>query len=136
MRADLTQLFNELEDCTRLVQKILLGRGDPSDLTAISISGNIWNSIKRRFELEKQMERQERGFVDEEEWAILETLTKKIYNLGGLASHIEAALSRSGSASRLVSDEEQIEQEEAYAFPAISNAKSFVSNFTWTIRPE
>ena len=137
LRADLSALLSDLEDCTRLVQKILLGRGFAADLSAISTSANIWNSIKQRFELEKKMEKQETGVLDKDEWASLDMLSSKLQSLEELARHIESALSRGGGADTFQGpDEEQTGEREIEPFLAISNAKSVTANFNWTVRPE
>lgn len=139
LREDLSELLSELEDSTRIVQKLLLGRGDPTDLTAISVSVNVWNSIKRRVELEKRMESQERGSISVNEWTSLDILLAKLNDLGDLSRKIDAALSRSGTASQPLSSESGVGQEEPpvdEAFPAVSNLKGFLTGFNWTVRPE
>lgn len=139
LRQDLSELLSELEDSTRIVQKLLLGRGDPTDLTAISTSVNVWNSIKRRVELEKKMESQERGSISVDEWTSLDILLAKLHDLGDLSSRIDAALSRSGTASQPLSSESDEGPEEPpvdEAFPAVSNLKGFLTGFNWTVRPE
>lgn len=139
LRADLSELLSELEDSTRIVQKLLLGRGDPTDLTAISASVNVWNSIKRRVELEKRMESQERGSISVDEWTSLDILLAKLHDLGDLSRRIDAALNRSGTASQPLSSESGEGQEEPpvdEAFPAVSNLKGFLTGFNWTVRPE
>lgn len=135
LREDLSELLAELEDSTRIVQKLLLGRGDPTDLTAISASVDVWNSIKRRIELEKKMEKQERGTVSADEWASLDILLSKLRNLGDLSDKIGIALSRSGSAARLPDDGTEAPLQDE-AFPAVSNLKGFITGFNWTVRPE
>ncbi|KIP12627.1 hypothetical protein PHLGIDRAFT_113698 [Phlebiopsis gigantea 11061_1 CR5-6] len=139
LRNDLSNMLSELEDSTRVVQKLLLGRGDATDLKAVSTSVRVWNAIKARVELEKKMESRESGLIDEKDWVRLDALFTRICDLGELAGKIDAALSESGSPSRLDSSdfsEDQEETTENEAFPAISNFKGLITGFNSTVRPE
>lgn len=129
------------------MQKLLLGRGDHTDLTAISTSVDVWLAIKRRLALEREMEGRERGAVVDAEWASLEVLMAKVTDLGALSKRIRAALSRSGTAAQVSEGEdgqagdehaghEQAEPASDEAFPAVSNNKTFLTSFDWTVRPE
>lgn len=139
-------MLSGLEDSTRIVQKLLLGRGDHTDLTAISASVRVWTSMKRRLELEKKMEAQEKGPLNEDHWASLDILMEKLHDLQGLSQRIQAALSRSGTASQMPStDAPSPEDQEAdadaepeeEAFPAVPNFKpNYVTSFNWVVRPE
>ncbi|GJE85972.1 MutS family DNA mismatch repair protein [Phanerochaete sordida] len=149
LRQDLTGMLSELEDSTRVVQKLLLGRGDHTDLSAINASVKAWASIKRRLELEKRMEVQEKGPLREGDWASLDALVEKLQGLQALSNRIELALSRSGSASpsrtsddSSPDDPEIVDLESApepveEAFPAVPAFKpNFVTSFIWIVRPE
>ena len=51
LRNDLVGALRDLEDATRIVQKFLLGRGDASDLSAMSACISIWAAIRSRIAL-------------------------------------------------------------------------------------
>lgn len=84
--------MDEVEDTTRIVQRFLLGRGDPGDLVSISKTINVWSAIRKRLELEKQMESSERGFLLSEDWSSVDTLLCRMADLQDLESRIKLAL--------------------------------------------
>ncbi|EKM60914.1 uncharacterized protein PHACADRAFT_82590 [Phanerochaete carnosa HHB-10118-sp] len=144
LRQDLSEMLCELEDSARVVQKLLLGRGDHTDLSAISVGVKVWASIKRRLELEKRMEAQEKGSLKDDEWVSLDTLVEKLHSLRVLSNRIEAALSRKGTASVASTSQDFSEDQDDHdpepedeAFPAVPNFKpNYVTGFNWTVRPE
>jgi DNA mismatch repair ATPase MutS len=81
-----------VEDITRIVQKLLLGRGNSSDLLAVNTTIRVWQSVMKRVELEKNMEGQERGHVDQDEWASLDALMSRMSDLPDLFNRINLVL--------------------------------------------
>ena len=61
-------------------------------MVAICATIDVWDSIKRRLELEKHMELQERGKLDDDQWSSLNTVLSQIDVLQGLASRIRNAV--------------------------------------------
>jgi DNA mismatch repair ATPase MutS len=90
--SDVRQFLDEVEDTTRIVQRFLLGRGDPGDLVSISKTINVWSAIHKRLELEKQMESSERGFLLSEDWSSVDALLCRMVDLQDLESRINLAL--------------------------------------------
>lgn len=90
--SDIRQLLEDVEDTTRIVQRFLLGRGDPGDLVSISRTIKIWSAIRRRLNLEKKMESSERGFLLSEEWLSVDALVYRMADLEALESRINLAL--------------------------------------------
>ncbi|KAG2754528.1 hypothetical protein P692DRAFT_20719708 [Suillus brevipes Sb2] len=90
--SDVRQFLDEVEDTTRIVQRFLLGRGDPGDLVSISKTINVWSAIRRRLELEKQMENSERGFLLSEDWSSIDALLCRMEDLQDLESRINLAV--------------------------------------------
>lgn len=98
LRADIVQSLGQLEDATRILQRFLLGRGSTFDLVALCATIDVWNLIKNQLELEKRMELQERGKLEDEEWSSLDTVIARIDSLQGLASRIRGAVVQDGQA--------------------------------------
>lgn len=92
LREDLVQDLGEIEDTTRIVQRFLLGRGQPSDLAAIKNTIQTWAGIKGRVALERNMEVRERGVIDEDEWSSIDALMHGMHNLDHLVGMIEKAM--------------------------------------------
>ncbi|KAG1757360.1 muts domain V-domain-containing protein [Suillus lakei] len=90
--SDVRPFLDEVEDTTRIVQRFLLGRGDPGDLVSISKTINVWSAIRKRLELEKQMESSERGFLLSEDWSSVDALLCRMADLQDLESRINLAL--------------------------------------------
>jgi DNA mismatch repair ATPase MutS len=81
-----------VEDAIRIVQKLLLGRGDSCDLASIHATIRVWDAIKQRFESEKKMERRERQNIYQDEWASIDALMSRMHNLRALSNRISEAL--------------------------------------------
>jgi DNA mismatch repair ATPase MutS len=90
--SDVRQFLDEVEDTTRIVQRFLLGRGDPGDLVSVSKTINVWSAIHKRLELEKQMENSERGFLLSEDWSSVDALLCRMEDLQDLESRINLAV--------------------------------------------
>lgn len=125
------QSLFQLEDATRILQKFLLGRGDSADLIAISTTVEVWSSVQRRLELEKDMELCERGNSVQNEWASLEIVLSRLHSLNALVTRIKAAIVVEDSAHRASGDMgEQITSRSS------SNGRASVSSYNWNVRPE
>lgn len=101
LSADLIQSLGAIEDASRIIQKFLLGRGDASDLSAISTTIELWTSVKTRVALERKMEEQERDSILADEWTSIDVLISRLDSLRDLSRRIEAAVSRSGTLSEM-----------------------------------
>ena len=119
-----------------------MGRGDASDLSAIHSTILVWGSIKARIELEKKMEKTERGVISEDEWASLDVLMSRMSELGELKTRIGMALLPRTDG---VEDEADVAAEASYGAPdngaqAILQTKSkpafAFSHSDWAIKPE
>jgi hypothetical protein len=95
---DLAAALDNTEDVTRIVQKLVLGRGEPSDLLAIRTTVSKWSAIQRRVEHEKAMEKLERNGADAEEWLSIDALMARMSNLDGLSRRVSSALRSCSSA--------------------------------------
>ncbi|KAJ3848816.1 muts domain V-domain-containing protein [Lentinula lateritia] len=93
-RADLLVLLAKGEDASRIVQKFLLGKGDPSDMLALTATVNIWSGIQQRVNHEREMEYLERRSFSASEWVSLDTLMNRMVNLEALAQRISLAVER------------------------------------------
>ncbi|KAG2077084.1 hypothetical protein BDR04DRAFT_1125514 [Suillus decipiens] len=111
--SDVGQFLDEVEDTTRIVQRFLLGRGDPGDLVSISKTINVWSAIRKRLELEKQMESSERGFLLSEDWLSIDTLVCRMADLQDLESRINLALRNTE-----ITDESKDDQDADGSLPA------------------
>ncbi|KAJ3775091.1 muts domain V-domain-containing protein [Lentinula raphanica] len=92
LRADLLALLVKAEDAGRIVQKFLVGKGDPSDMLALTTTVNVWSEIQRRIAHEREMECLEQPSFDTSEWMSLDTLMSRMVNLGALAKRISLAI--------------------------------------------
>ena len=130
--------LRDLEDATRIVQKFLLGRGDASDLSAMSACISIWAAIRSRIELEKVMEGKERDGLVAEEWGSLDALLSRMNDFSALQSRIGMALQ--GLRAEADDAEELDEMDTDNAIPpnqdgAEGDLKWQVGN-NWTFSPE
>ncbi|KAG1755072.1 muts domain V-domain-containing protein [Suillus paluster] len=133
---DVRQFLDEVEDTTRIVQRFLLGRGDPGDLVSISRTINVWSAIRKRLELEKQMESLEQGFLLSEDWSSVDALLTRMADLQDLESRINLALQSIETA-----DESKDEEDADSSAPADAEEPSKIdSKFDMlskcSIRPE
>ncbi|KAJ8084239.1 hypothetical protein PM082_003006 [Marasmius tenuissimus] len=95
-RSDLRMFLSRAEDAGRIVQKFLLGRGDPSDLLSLSTGIQTWASVAEKVRLEHAMEASETvAFDRSHEWASINALLSRMADLGGLAGRIRTAIVQS-----------------------------------------
>ena len=92
LREDLIQDLAGVEDTTRVVQKFLLGRGQPQDVAAIRSTIQTWARIKERIALERNMELEEQVDIDKGAWSSIDALLHGMHNLGYLSDMIDQAI--------------------------------------------
>jgi hypothetical protein len=134
--SDVGQFLDEVEDTTRIVQRFLLGRGDPSDLVSISKTINVWSAIHKRLELEKRMESSEQGFLLSEDWSSVDALLCRMADLQDLECRINLALRNIETA-----DESRDDQDADGSLPTDMEEPSKIGSkfdipFRCFIRPE
>ncbi|KAF9068002.1 muts domain V-domain-containing protein [Rhodocollybia butyracea] len=91
-RSDLLGLLAKAEDAGRIVQKFLLGKGDPNDLLALTATVNIWSNLQYRVNHEREAESIEQRPLNAVEWASLDVLMNRMVNLQDLAQRISLAV--------------------------------------------
>ncbi|KAJ7783497.1 muts domain V-domain-containing protein [Mycena maculata] len=137
-RADLVAALASAEDAGRIVQRFLLGRGDPGDLHAVNSTIHVWAALKARIAQEREHEAAERqGTFPEAEWASLDALMARMADLLELSTRISAALKR-GDPSRdttVAVDSDDVDNEGSLS-PDIPKAAWKVGNNNWTIKAE
>jgi DNA mismatch repair ATPase MutS len=132
LRDDLSEALANTEDATRIVQKFLLGRGDLGDLSAISSTISVWSSIRKRIELEKEMEFKEKGDHDSRQWLSIDALLSHFDDLHDLSRRISMALrKRCGTYENL--EVPSITDAEANTD---SSDRNRTAGQKWSIRPE
>ena len=136
VRDDVRRLLSGAEDATRALQRFLLGRGLPSDLSSLNSSITAWISINRRFALEREQELRERGQLNVNEWSCVDTLLGRMKDLAELSVRITTSLTRTD-----LSAEPEPEPEEGEGAAPDPDSLATEVNLTpgaakWTIRPE
>ncbi|KAF9229518.1 hypothetical protein BS17DRAFT_825381 [Gyrodon lividus] len=92
LRDDIVRLLQDSEDASRIVQRFLLGRGEPKDILAINRTIQVRTSIQERIELERKMENSKRGSIRDDDWSSIDALMSRIANLHDLSARIALAL--------------------------------------------
>ena len=137
LRQDLAQCLLDSEDTSRIVQKLLLGRGSFPDLTAICSTIDTWKAIKDRILMEKQVvEGREEGPVDETEWTSIHALMDRMANLEWLANRIRSSLVlREGNLPEGAAFQEDLSPGSVVP-AAVRDYKNPLGLTEWTIKPE
>ncbi|ESK98406.1 dna mismatch repair protein [Moniliophthora roreri MCA 2997] len=92
-RSDLLVLIARAEDASRIVQKFVLGKGEPSDLLALTSAIRTLSSVVEKVQLERDMEARERQeFNSSDEWASLDGLISRVVGLDELTQRIGTAI--------------------------------------------
>ncbi|KAG7099423.1 hypothetical protein E1B28_001275, partial [Marasmius oreades] len=92
-RSDLCVLLARVEDAGRIVQKFLLGRGDPGDLSSLTAVIKTWACIAEKIHLEREVESSERSdFNRNLEWTSIDALLSRLADLEQLASRLDGAI--------------------------------------------
>jgi DNA mismatch repair ATPase MutS len=92
LREDIVRFLKDSEDASRIVQRFLLGRGEPKDLLAINQTIQVWTSIQKRMQLERKMWRSEQGSIRDDNWSSIDALMTRITDLHELSARITLAL--------------------------------------------
>ncbi|KAI5835502.1 hypothetical protein K523DRAFT_14423 [Schizophyllum commune Tattone D] len=102
LRADLTALLVAIPDVGRLSQKLMLGKGDASDVRAVGRAIRAWNRLRNTITEERTLEGYERQMkdpkamnsisVNDEEWESMDTLLSRMDGLDNLEARIATAL--------------------------------------------
>ncbi|KAM6498292.1 MutS domain V domain containing protein [Amanita muscaria] len=138
LRADVIHLLRGSEDIGRVSQKFLLGRGDVSDLLALSRTVNVWSTIKHRIEEERRLERMEKGEgFNDEDWNSIDSLLSRLLDFHELTKRIVSAIGDGGGLSSSVELPEPVsatvtgpEPTEMYA-----NGTSYLNSGKCLIKP-
>jgi DNA mismatch repair ATPase MutS len=136
LREDLSKILADVKDVARTLQKLVLGRGDPSDLLSIRETICVWDSIKQHIELEREMELRERGNISQDEWASIDTLISRMSDLRSLTNRIGSALSGDqGEDSSSPAIGTNVENSSA-DFPESSRITWRYGQDKWVLKPE
>ena len=137
-RADLIGVLENVEDIGRISQKFLLGRGDVSDLLALSKTIHAWSNIKILIEQEKSLETTKWCDSKVEDWSSIDALVSKMSPLDDLANKILDAIEEDSpfEGSRSIA-----EQDDAFSVltdsgvpePGMNGAPRFCSG-KWVIK--
>ncbi|KAL1729775.1 muts domain V-domain-containing protein [Schizophyllum commune] len=102
LHADLTALLVSIPDVSRLSQKLMLGKGDASDVRAVGRAIRAWNRLRNTITEERTFESYERQMkdpkamnsisVNDEEWESMDTLLSRMDGLDNLEARIATAL--------------------------------------------
>ena len=136
MRDDIRRLLSGAEDATRVLQRFLLGRGLPSDLSSLNSSIIAWISISRRFTLEREQELRERGELNVDEWSCVDTLLGRMKDLTELSVHISASLTRADLSAEHEPEPGEVEGVTSDPDSPTAEINSTSGVAKWTIRPE
>ena len=136
IRDDVRRLLSGAEDATRVLQRFLLGRGLPSDLSSLNSSIIAWISISRRLTLERDQELKERGQLNFDEWSCVDTLLGRMKDLTELSVRITASLTRVNLSSEPESEPEEVEGATPDPDSPTTEINLTSGVARWIIRPE
>ncbi|KAL0950920.1 hypothetical protein HGRIS_007677 [Hohenbuehelia grisea] len=111
-RDDLVLLLKDADDTGRIVQKFLVGRGEPSDLKAIRTTISVWTAMRSTVHTEKALEARERTDYCETEWASIDALVGRMADLEPLAARIGIAFEGIEAEAEIGMDDPESEGEE------------------------
>jgi DNA mismatch repair ATPase MutS len=124
----------QIDDTTRLTQKFLVGRGDYSDLAAISRTIRTWSKIPAMLAAEQILEEKENKGYDVREWNSLDALVLRMHVLVELSETIDKALGPNVEDMVDSSTDVEHEQEESNESNQLLNWR--ITTNRWCIRPE
>jgi DNA mismatch repair ATPase MutS len=84
-------MLKGLEDVSRIVQKLTLGRGETDDLLNIRKAILGWNQLFRRLQFERQSDLKKKPDALED-WRCMDLLVSQIVDLNPLVERIEHAI--------------------------------------------
>ncbi|KAF8078408.1 muts domain V-domain-containing protein [Lyophyllum atratum] len=138
-QVDLAAALADAEDTGRIVQKFMLGRGDPNDLLAVKRTACIWSNIVKRIEDEKQLESVERVDFNKDDWASIDALMSGMIDLGDLSKRIGRALEGISSSTDVSTTTEAVIGSNTDEDEAVSRDDSDIiwqyGPAKWTIKP-
>ncbi|TDL28538.1 hypothetical protein BD410DRAFT_893532 [Rickenella mellea] len=140
-RNDILEHLNNLEDASRIVQKFLLGRGDPDDLSAIRHTIEEWNRVKSRISLEKVMEATERQSFRQTDWPAMDALMVRLVDMRDLANRISFAVADKGKPRSPISGDAEETSDEQTMSDGQSDITQKINDVSgsameWTITPQ
>ncbi|KZT44577.1 hypothetical protein SISSUDRAFT_1012818 [Sistotremastrum suecicum HHB10207 ss-3] len=91
-RRDLRQLFREVADASRIVQKFLLGRGDSDDLLHVNKIISSWSMIGDRIASERDADLQHSQDGKHSDWENMDRLLARMTRMEALAESIDSAV--------------------------------------------
>ena len=137
--ADIAGALASVEDIGRIVQRFIMGRGDPSDLLAVNRTIRMWSTVVKRFNEERTMEAAELTQLHEADWASIDSLVSRMVDLRDLSKRIAMALDddySSSSGDSSTSEDLQANDDKLANAPP-NNADSTLWRYgKWTIKPE
>jgi DNA mismatch repair ATPase MutS len=92
LREDIIFILKGLEDASRLVQKLTLGRGETDDLLSLRKAILGWTNVFRRLTFERGEAMHNNNEKEAEGWQNLEILLSHMVDLTSLAERIESAV--------------------------------------------
>ena len=134
LRADIIIILRKIEDTARIVQKFLSGRGAPDDLADLRDAIDLWEELRKRMVLERDMEIIERGTLGHD-WGNVDALLNKMKPMNALCERITTAVDRQTTEEKT---NESVEEEDPFvasAAPLIREQLFPTNIYRWSIKP-
>ena len=132
--------MSKIDDVGRILQKFMLGRGDPNDLLAVSATIKSWHTLCYRIREEREMEQLEEGDrFNKSEWASLDALMHRMTDFQHLSERIDASLyngetTLQGKNEDVAPVGEESQADEINIAPI--NTVPWKAGYKWVIRPQ
>jgi len=133
LRRDLRDRLRGIDDVARVLQKLLLGRGNTDDVVAISTAISVWSFVRTRLSLERKLHTKEGDRNLEREWAAIDALLLQMEDLRELERKIQASME--GDPTRLGSLPERTE-EDLVTTQELSAEDKWQQGYRTSINPE
>jgi DNA mismatch repair ATPase MutS len=137
LRADIILILRKIEDTARIVQKFLSGRGAPDDLANLRDAIDLWEELRKRMVLERDMEIMEHGTLGHD-WGNVDALLNKMKPMQALCERITMAVDRPVTEEKTNdSISEGLEEDFfiASAAPLTQEQLLPTSLYKWSIKP-
>ncbi|KAI0304636.1 muts domain V-domain-containing protein [Russula brevipes] len=132
LRRDLCDRLRGIDDVTRVVQKLLLARGDIDDVAAISAAISVWSFVQGRILLERKLHVE--GDCDSERgWAGIDALISRMVDLPELERKIKASLNDTGTG---LESPPKTSEEDPTTPQDTSTEDKWQQGYRWSINPE
>ena len=134
LRADIIVILRKIEDTARIVQKFLSGRGAPEDLADLRDAIDLWEELRKRMVLERDMDIIERGTLGHD-WGNVDALLNKMKPMQALCEKITTAVDRQATEEKT---NESVEEEDPFVASAapLTHEQLFPTNlYRWSIKP-